>query len=152
LPLKKDRIPVVFDTSLFITRFIKHKRHGANRRVIDLWQERRKLQLVLSQSLQGEYLYVLENYVGISETRLQLLKTRLENASYVSRVNVGKRFYLSRDPKDNMLLDTAHAGNAKFLVTRDKDLLEIPESDLWHAGFEVVAPLDFLRKIGESYI
>ena len=146
---KNDRIPAVFDTSLFITRFIKHKRHGVNRRVIDLWQERRRLQLIVSQPLQDEYIYVLENYVGISAARLQLLKTRLETATYITRVNLGKRFYLSRDAKDNMLIDTAHVGKAKFLITRDGDLLEIPKSDLRQFSFEIVTPFEFLHKIGE---
>ncbi|MGI8545484.1 MAG: PIN domain-containing protein [Aridibacter sp.] len=64
---KKDRIRVVFDTNLFIARFSKHKRNGVNRRVIDLWQEQRRLQLIVSQPLIDEYLYVLENYIGITQ-------------------------------------------------------------------------------------
>ena len=130
MALKKDRIPSVFDTNLFITRFIKHNRYGINRRMIDLWQEQRKIQLIISQPLQDEYLYVLKNYINISASRLETLADRLANAFYITRVNLGKRFYLSRDAKDNMLLDTAHTGNAKFLITLDKDLLEIPKSDL----------------------
>jgi putative PIN family toxin of toxin-antitoxin system len=114
-----------------------------------LWQEQRKIQLIISQPLQDEYLYVLENYVKISETRLKLLKIRLENASYITRVNFGKRFYLSRDVKDNMLIDSAHVGKAKFLVTRDRDLLEIPKKELKGFRFEIATPFEFLRKIGE---
>ena len=149
MALKKDRIPSVFDTNLFITRFIKHNRYGINRLVIDLWQEHRKIQLILSQLLQDEYLYVLKNYLNISDSRLETLTNRLETASYITRVNLGKRFYLSRDPKDNMLLDTAHIGNAKFLITLDKDLLEIPKSKLKGFRFEIVMPFEFLKKIGE---
>lgn len=149
MALKKDRIPAVFDTNLFITRFIKHNRNGVNRRVINLWQQERKIQMILSQTLEEEYLYVLENYVKISTARLQTLKMRLETASYVTRVNLGKRFLLSRDPKDNMLIDTAKVGKAKFLITRDRDLLDIPKKDLKSFRFEIVTPFEFLRKIGE---
>lgn len=149
MALKKDRIPAVFDTNLFITRFIKHNRSGVNRRVIDLWQERRKIQLIISQILSDEYFYVLENYIKISEFRLQRLKRRLETASYVTHINLGKRFFLSRDPKDNMLIDTARAGKAKFLITRDRDLLDIPKEDLKGFRFEIVTPFEFLEKIGE---
>jgi putative PIN family toxin of toxin-antitoxin system len=149
LALKKYRIPAVFDTNLFITRFIKHDRAGVNRRVIDLWQEQRQIQLIISEVLQDEYLYVLEKYVGISARRLQALKKRLETASYITRVNLGKRFYLSRDPKDNMLLDTSHVGSAKFLITRDRDLLGIPKNDLRGFRFEIVSPFEFLQKISE---
>ncbi len=118
--------------------------------MIDLWQEQRKIQLILSQPLQDEYLYVLKNYLNISDSRLGTLTNRLENASYITRVNLGKRFYLSRDPKDNMLLDTAHIGNAKFLISLDKDLLDIPKSDIKGFRFEIVTPFEFLKKIGES--
>jgi len=149
LALKKDRIRAVFDTNLFITRFIKHNRYGINRRVIDLWQEQRKIQLIISPHLRDEYLYVLENYVKVSKYRLETLKIRLETASYISLVNSGKRFYLSRDPKDNMLIDTAHIGKAKFLITCDKDLLEIPKYELKGFRFEIFTPFEFLRQIGE---
>lgn len=74
MALKKNRVRVVFDTNLFIARFIKHKRNSVNRRVIDLWQEQRRLQLIVSQPLIDEYLYVLENYIGIRKSRLELLK------------------------------------------------------------------------------
>lgn len=141
---KKDRIPVVFDTNLFITRFIRHNPRGINRRVLNLWQEQRRLQLILSPPLEDEYLYVLENYIGISAELLARLRTRLNIATYVSRVNLGTRIYLSRDPKDNMLLDTAHVGNAKFLITRDNDLLDIPQSELQGFRFQIVTPLQFL--------
>lgn len=102
--------------------------------------------MILSQPLQDEYLYVLKNYINISDSRLETLKNRLETASYITRVNLGKRFYLSRDPKDNMLLDTTHIGNAKFLISLDKDLLEIPKSDLKGSRFEIVTPFEFLKK------
>ncbi|CAN5258603.1 hypothetical protein BH20ACI1_BH20ACI1_17530 [soil metagenome] len=48
-----------------------------------------------------------------------------------------------------MLLDTAHIGNSRFLVSLDKDLLEIPKSGLKGFRFEIVAPFEFLKKIGE---
>lgn len=149
MALKKNRVRVVFDTNLFIARFIKHKRNSVNRRIIDLWQEQRRLQLIVSQPLIDEYLYVLENYIGIRKSRLELLKTRLETASYITRVNLGKRFYLSRDSKDNMFIDTAHIGKAKFVVSRDKDLLNIPKENLKGFRFEVVTPFEFLKQIGK---
>lgn len=149
MPPRKERIPVVFDTNLFITRFLHHKRYGVNRRIIDLWQARRRLQLIISPPIVQEYLYVLENYVVVPPKRLETIKNRLAAASYISRVNLGKRFYLSRDSKDNMLIDTAHIGKAKFLITRDRDLLEIPKEKLKGYRFEIVEPFEFLQKIGE---
>ena len=149
MPTRKERLPVVIDTSLYITRFLHHKRGGINRRVIDLWQAQRRLQLIVSPPIVREYLFVLEHYVVVPPKRLKTIENRLAKASYISHVNPGKRFYLSRDLKDNMLIDTAHAGKAKFLITRDRDLLDIPKGELKGFRFEIVTPFEFLQKIGE---
>ena len=146
---RKERLPVVFDTSLIITRFIRHERHGVNRRVIDLWQTSRQLQLIVSPPIVAEYLYALEHYAKISVVRVRFFGQRLELNSNVTRINLGTRFLLSRDPKDNIFLETAHTGKAKFLITRDRDLLEIPKEELKGFRFEIVTPFEFLRKIGE---
>lgn len=146
---KKDRIPVVFDTNLFITRFIRHNPQGINRRVIDLWQHQRKLQLIISPEIKEEYLGVLETQVAIIPKILRQLELRLDEASYVTRVNLGARFGLSRDPKDNKFVEAAKVGGAKFLVTRDGDLLEIPKSDLRGFRFRIVTPVELLEELGE---
>jgi predicted nucleic acid-binding protein len=114
VPRKRARIPVVFDTNLFITRFIKHDRHGINRRVMDLWQSQRKLQLIISPPVKREYLRVLEAYAA-----------------------------------DNKFLATARVGKAKYLVSRDHDLLDIPKAELRGLRFEIVTPLELLQKLGE---
>ncbi|MGI8545483.1 MAG: putative toxin-antitoxin system toxin component, PIN family [Aridibacter sp.] len=67
----------------------------------------------------------------------------------MTRVNLGKRFYPSRDSKDNMFIDTAHIGKAKFVVSKDKDLLNIPKENLKGFRFEVVTPFEFLKQIGK---
>ena len=146
---KKDRIPTVFDTNVFGVRFIKHKRTGLNRRVFDLWERRRILQLVISPPVKAEYLGVLENYFNLPAKPLEKLRFRLDTASNITRVNLGKRLPLSRDPKDNMLLETAYTGRAKSLVTRDLDLLDIPPEDLRGLRFEIVTPFQLLQALGQ---
>jgi putative PIN family toxin of toxin-antitoxin system len=149
VPRKKDRIPVVFDTNLFITRFIKHNRHGINRRVMDLWQAQRRLQLLISPPVKQEYLKVLEVYIGIAPDLLKRLETRLDSASYVTQVNLGTRLRLSRDVKDNVFLDTARVGKARFLVSRDHDLLDIPKAKLRGLRFTIVTPFELIQELGE---
>ncbi|MDT5123624.1 MAG: hypothetical protein QOC96_3106 [Acidobacteriota bacterium] len=53
---RKDRIPVVFDTNLFITRVLRHRKNSSNQRVFNLWLMRRRLQLVISRPILDEYL------------------------------------------------------------------------------------------------
>ncbi len=87
--------------------------------------------------------------LGASPQKLASLGQYLLTAKTVTQVNPGKRFYLSRDPDDNKFLDAAHAGRAKFLVTRDNDLLDIPEADLQGLRFQIVSPFDLLQELGE---
>lgn len=146
---KKDRVPVVFNTNLIIKRYLKHSRNGLNRRVFDLWREQRALQLVISAPIKNEYLFVLENYARVSPSLLTSFANRLDTATKVTQVNLGSRFDLSRDPKDNMFLDTAHVGRAEFLISNDKDLLDIPKSDLQGFRFSIVTPFEFLQAVGK---
>jgi putative PIN family toxin of toxin-antitoxin system len=55
---------------------------------------------------------------------------------------------VDRDPKDQKYLDLAIAGGASFLVTRDRDLLELTSAPQWNSfapSLQVVDPVSFLR-------
>ena len=147
MPKRKDRLPVVVDINIYIVPYIKHKRTGAARRIFDLWLFERKLQLILSPPLESEYLGILR-MLGANEKFLQMQKIRFHYASNVTFTNLRKRSYLSRDPKDNMLIDTAYTGKAKFLITKDADLLEIPKRALKGYRFSIIKPNEFLKEIG----
>lgn len=75
MPRKRARIPVVFDTNLFVTRFIKHDRHGINRRVMDLWQSQRKLQLISVVRVADVPLDVVEDSHNLTFTLLMINPT-----------------------------------------------------------------------------
>jgi putative PIN family toxin of toxin-antitoxin system len=145
---RTDRIPVVFDTNLFISRLLRSKKNSVNQRVFNLWLVRRRLQLIVSHPILDEYLGILER-LGASSLKLANLRIYLSTARTVTQVNLGKRYYLSRDPDDNKFLDTAHAGSAKFLITRDHDLLDIPKSELRGIRFQIISPVELLHELGE---
>lgn len=145
---RKDRIPVVFDTNLFITRLLRRKKNSVNQRVFNLWLVRRRLPLIVSRPILDEYLGILA-MLGASSPKLASLEYYFSTAKTVTQINLGKRFYLSRDLNDNMFLDTAHAGKAKFLITRDNDLLDIPKTELRGLRFSIVSPIELLQQLGE---
>jgi len=62
---------------------------------------------------------------------------------------LGKRFSLSRDSDDDKFLDPAHAGRAKFLITRDNNLLDIPKNNLRGIRFQIVSPPELLLQLDE---
>jgi len=65
-------------------------------------------------------------------------------------VQLGRRFRESRDPDDNVLLAAAFAGAAEFLLTNDKDLLELPMEFQRSLPFAILTPQAFLKQFDAS--
>jgi putative PIN family toxin of toxin-antitoxin system len=109
---------------------------------------RRRLQLIVSRPILDEYLGALE-MLGAARQNLARLENYLSMTKTVTQVNLGKRFYLSRDREDNKFLDTAYVGKAKYLVARDADLLDIAKTELRGLRFKIVSPIEPLQQLGE---
>ena len=140
---RKTRIAVVFDTNIIIGQLLAKTRLSANARVYDLWLVRRQLQLIVSEPIITEYLELLER-IGVETENIARFHERLLNSPIVTQTNLGKRFNDSRDSDDNVMLDTAQAGRAKFLITNDRDLLEISDEAKRKFSFQIVKPMEFL--------
>lgn len=79
--------------------------------------------------------------------RLRSIIMRLN--SFAKEVNTPKKVELSRDKKDNAYLNLCLAVRADFLLTGDKDLLEIPSKRLKSIGLnrlKIVSPRLFLSE------
>ena len=87
---RKDRIPVVFDTNLFITRLLRHRKNSINQRVFNLWLICRRLQLVISRPVFDEYIGTLA-MLGATTQNLARLGNYLATVNTVTQVNLGKR-------------------------------------------------------------
>jgi putative PIN family toxin of toxin-antitoxin system len=61
---------------------------------------------------------------------------------YADFVKVQTKVDVCRDPKDNFLLSLSIDGNAGFLLTGDKDLLELAK----FGETEIITISDFLQK------
>ena len=65
-----------------------------------------------------------------------------------SEIKTSKKITICRDFKDNCYLYTALSAKAEFLITGDKDLLEIPRSDLNNVGLKklkIISPAEFIN-------
>ena len=140
---RKTRIAVVFDTNIIVGQLLAKTRRSANARVYDLWLVKRQLQLIVSEPIVTEYLELLER-IGVETENIARFHERLLNSPIVTQTNLGKRFSDSRDADDNVMLDTAQAGHAKFLITNDRDLLEISGEAKRKFSFKIVKPMEFL--------
>jgi putative PIN family toxin of toxin-antitoxin system len=74
------------------------------------------------------------------ETVLALILLRGEAVTPARRIDV------CRDPKDNMILEAAAAGNADVISSGDQDLLSLREFE----GIPIVVPAEFLRRLESS--
>jgi putative PIN family toxin of toxin-antitoxin system len=146
VPPRKKRIRVVFDTNVMLRWELRRTSTSANARVYLLWRDERRVQLVVSDELEQEYVEIFER-LGVGPERLARLVGRLETSGTVTRVSLGKRFADCRDPDDNLLLATAAAGEARFLVTNDQDLLEIDAERQKAYPFTIVTPAELLARL-----
>jgi predicted nucleic acid-binding protein len=110
-----------------------------------MWVDR-QLQLVLSDAIQAEYLAVLAR-LGVSARQRRRFAQRLATRPTVTHVRPPRNLKISRDPFDNAFLGAAETGGARFLVTNDADLLEIPVAEMRHFRFRIVTPNDFLSRV-----
>jgi putative PIN family toxin of toxin-antitoxin system len=145
---RKERTLVVLDTNVIAGHYLSRSAGSWNSQIIRLWRDVRKLQLVVSDELVEEYLGILRR-LNIQEERVRRFENRLHARRTVTWVNLGPRFEDSRDPDDNLLLAVAKVGKAKFLVTNDRDLLEIPEEQRRRYRFQIATPEVFLTQLAE---
>lgn len=148
MPPRKERIPVVFDTNILIANYLGENLKSATKKIFSLWRIHRKLQLIVSPEIVAEYLEILER-LNIPSKRINAFSERIEKRLTVTKISLGKIPTESRDVDDNLVLATALTGKADFLITNDKDLLDIAEADKKKFKFRIVTPIEFLNAISE---
>lgn len=99
----------------------------------------------IGQELSG----LLDELEGkLIKTKIRRLRSIIRRlASYAKEVRHSKKIELSRDNKDNAYLNLCLVVRADFLLTGDKDLLEIPIRELKSFGLNrlnIVSPKTFL--------
>ena len=147
---RKQRIRVVVDTNVFVRAFKSRSVASPNQRLVRLWLLEKRLQLIVSNDLVDEYLGIFQQILGMDGELLENWRQRFAADSRATTVGLGPRYFASRDPDDNLLLATATAGRAAYLVTNDRDLLDLPVSFLRTLKFEVLTPAGFLRALRAS--
>jgi uncharacterized protein len=143
---RKERIPVVLDTNVFVSFYLGKRRDSAAATIIRMWRDQRTLQLIVSEGIVEEYAEVLSR-LEVDEKHVQRFLERLEARQTVSYVNLGPRVEASNDPDDNLFLSTAISGRAAFVVSLDRDLLDIPRDARKRLRFQIVTPSQLLAEL-----
>lgn len=89
---------------------------------------------------------------NLTEERVDALMQRLSQKAVLVK-NVPKQFAYDRDPDDEPYINLAIAAGAKYLVTRDKDLLDLGNDPDFHLRFpdlEIIDPVEFLNAMSSE--
>jgi uncharacterized protein len=146
VPPRKERVPVVLDTNIIIGFYLSRSPRSAGARIFQLWRDQRKLQLIVSREVVEEYLEVLAR-VRVNRKWIDSFAERMRRRETVTYLSLGSRPTESRDPDDNLMLAAAVVGKAKYLVTNDRDLLDIPSSVRKKLRFSIVTPAQLLAEL-----
>lgn len=146
MPKRFRRIKVVVDTNVFIGNFLSKKATSSNRRVIRMWLIDRALKLVISDEIQQEYLETFEEILGFDGKTIRAWRKRFDDRRIVDKVQPGRVQRISRDSKDDIFIAVAARAKAKFLITIDRDLLDIDENQPRKMKFEIITPHRFVTR------
>lgn len=114
---------IVLDTNVLVSGIFWA---GTPGKILSLWAKD-KFQVLATDVILDEYLRTLEA-VAIRVDRMDLYQYWLRRLpSKVKLVSKRKLFHLCRDPKDDMFIDCAIGGKARYIVSGDKDLLDLKQ-------------------------
>jgi len=113
-------LKVVLDTNMFLSGFLFH---GMLKIVFDLVLDN-KLQMYVSSALTKEIIKKLQRFEASEQMQHELLLF-ISNRGIL--INPKVKVTICRDPEDNFLLELAEAAGANYLITRDKDLLDLKD-------------------------
>jgi len=132
-------VPVVLlDTNIWVSAFINP--HGFPARLKDAWIAGQFIADVLTRPrIQTKY--------GLSTEEIeQFLRLLQERATHVTPTG---EFHLCRDPDDDLILETAVLGDARYAVSRDDDLKGDDDlvAQMRSRGMEVLTVQHFLERL-----
>jgi len=128
---------VVLDTNIIISVF---GWSGKPRKIFELALND-KIELITSPQLISELKRVSDypRFDFSNELKKEIIDLILEISTIVTtktRINI-----IKDDPSDNRLLETALCGNADFIITGDKHLLNLKE----YRGIKILTAAEFLE-------
>lgn len=132
-------LPVILDTNVWISGIFFER--GAPAQLLARWRDGHFVVIVTSATL-AELSEVLYRKTAQFGAPIELAAQWLEFIqAYAIQVEVETHLQgLSRDPKDDMLLEATVAGEVDFLVTGDQDLLVLGSI----GSAQIISPRAFL--------
>jgi uncharacterized protein len=139
----------VLDSTVLVSAFLKPVSGGASFELLR-FAKQGAFDLCLSNDILEETAQVLlregrmrKRYAYPDSAVVEFCK---ETATLSTIVDDLPEVSVVRDPEDDMIIATALAAKADYLVSRDKDLLVLGE----HEGIKIVTPEEFLSALRQA--
>lgn len=131
---------LVIDANVFVSALISSR--GAPAQIIDRWLQG-QFHVLISQPIVDEILRVtayekLQKYASLRENRQEFVQLLSEQGIWVEPEET--LAVVQADEADNRYLECAIAGDAHYVVSGDRHLLDVGE----HHGIRIVSPTTFL--------
>ena len=136
-------LKVVLDTSVCVAALLSDS--GASARIV-----KAVLARLIQHATTDEILEEVRGVLGREKFRLSIEKQRtfvhlLTDSSHVLTHLDKFRVERCRDPQDDMFLSLANQVGADFLISLDRDLIELGKIGVT----KILTPGDFLKEVGE---
>ena len=128
-------LKIILDTNMYLSALI----YGGMSQIILDCIAYNQLQLYVSSNLKAEVIKKFQQTKANKEV-LEEVTYLMDYKGILFEPSV--RITACRDPKDNFLLELAETAQADFIITRDKDLLELPNHS-WKQT-KIIKPEEFL--------
>jgi len=131
---------IVLDTNILVSGIFWK---GTPYKVLEAWIDD-KFEMIVSEDVLMEYSRILKGFEKKKKGSAEVAKSWiLFIAQNSTLLKVKKKVKVCRDPFDDMFLSLAIAGNAKFIVSGDKDLLDMKE----FMNVEILTASSFLKQL-----
>ncbi len=141
-PDKEMPIKTVLDTNILVSGLANQS--GATAKVIDRWLDGQFV-ILSSKPVFDEYSRVLLSHPKVSRNNATTLLNGLTKLAQV--VQIEEKLTICKDPSDNVFLETAIDGDAKYLVT--KNIKHFPFKR--YQQVEIVRVAKFLSRLEKEF-
>jgi len=130
-------LKVIVDTNCLVSAFYSSNH---SRQIIDL-ARKKKILIITSKTLNAELSEVFHRKVLANQLKKNHFLNKILALSYV--VSPTKTITaIDRDPDDDRVLEAAIEGKCEYIISGDKDLLELKK----YKKIRIVTPKEFLKQ------
>lgn len=130
----ENPVRVVLDTNIFISALVYGGIPEKTLRVVLA----KEIQVIISPVLQAELIDIITKKFPLSLADMYLLEEEMQKSFVIVRPHI--ILDVVRDKDDNRVLEAAVEGNCDFIITGDRDLLDLGK----YKNIKIVTPTQFL--------